>query len=155
MSKLYDNIIKKKEKDWNCPDLMNGLEAERGQKLPFSSPLMNWATYGGIPRDRITEFCGEPGSGKSSTAIDICKNAAKLFQKEYEIETSLLRSQIANGNKQADIDLDELETRGVRKVLYIDIEHGFDSAWAHTLGISKEDKVKLTKLLGIFSISFN
>lgn len=62
---LYQDIINKKKKDWNSPNLMDGAKAARGSKIPFSSPLMNWFTYGGIPRDRITEFFGEPGSGKA------------------------------------------------------------------------------------------
>lgn len=61
----YAEIIKKKKKEWNCEGLMDGHNADRGQKLPFSSPLMNWATYGGIPRNKITEFFGDPGGGKA------------------------------------------------------------------------------------------
>ena len=52
----FDDIINKKKKEWNCSDLMNTANITHGEKLPFSSPLMNWCTYGGIPRDKITEF---------------------------------------------------------------------------------------------------
>lgn len=62
---VFDDIVKQKKKDWNAPGLMDGAKASRGSKLPFSSPLMNFATYGGIPRDKITEFCGNPGGGKA------------------------------------------------------------------------------------------
>ena len=79
MAGTYNDIIQQKIKDWKCDSLMSGAMSDRGKKIPFSSPLMNWATYGGIPRDRITEFCGEPGGGKSSTAVDVCKNAHKQF----------------------------------------------------------------------------
>ena len=59
----FDDIIKQKQKIWNAPDMMN--PASRGDKIPFSSPLLNWSTYGGIPRDKITEFFGQPGGGKA------------------------------------------------------------------------------------------
>ena len=45
--------------------MMSGASSARGQKIPFSSPLMNWCTYGGIPRNKVTEFHGAPGGGKA------------------------------------------------------------------------------------------
>ena len=38
----YADIIKKKKRDWNCEGLMDGAKADRGKKIPFSSPLLNW-----------------------------------------------------------------------------------------------------------------
>lgn len=131
----YADIIKKKKKDWNCETLMDGAKAVRGAKLPFSSPLMNWCTYGGIPRNKITEFFGEPNGGKSSSAVDICKNAISIFEDEYNRECAKLNEEIANGNKNAHSALEDLTERGPKKVLYIDIEHSFDGAWSKTLGI--------------------
>ena len=61
----YADIINKRKKDWNCATLMDSAHAERSDKLPFSSPLLNYSTYGGIPRRRITEFFGDPGGGKA------------------------------------------------------------------------------------------
>ena len=129
----FDEIIKQKEKNWHAPHLMDGPKAQRGEKLPFSSPLMNWATYGGIPRDKITEFCGAPGSGKSSTSIDICKNSISIFKKEWEEKCTELRE--SGTTKEAKMELAELEESGPRRILYIDLEHAFDLDWAETLGI--------------------
>lgn len=136
----YADIIKKKQKDWNCSSLMDAATRERGQKIPFSSPLLNYSTYGGVPRGQITEFFGEPGGGKSSTSVDICKNARKIFVQEYEDQVSSLRLRTNNkSDKLAISELAELEERGPKKVLYIDLEHSFDSDWAKKLGIRKED----------------
>lgn len=135
----YSDLIKKAKKDWNCSSLMDGASAELGEKIPFTSPLVNWATYGGIPRNRITEFSGENGSGKSTTAVDVCKNAIVLFQKEYDTKVTALRERISDGDKSAYSELEDLEELGPKKVLYIDLEHGFDGAWAKTLGIEPED----------------
>ena len=133
----YRDIIEKAKKDWNCPGLMDGAKAARGKKIAFSSPMMNWATYGGIPRDKITEFFGAPGSGKSTSAIDICKNAISIFQDEYDFECLQLREKANSGDKTSKAALEDLEDRGVKKILYIDLEHSFDAAWSATLGIDE------------------
>ena len=61
----YADIINKKKKEWNCENLMDSANADRGSKIPFVSPLLTYCTYGGIPRNKITEFYGEPSGGKA------------------------------------------------------------------------------------------
>lgn len=133
----YADIINKRKRDWNCEDLMEGAHKARSKKLPFSSPLMNWCTYGGIPREAITEFFGDPGGGKTTTSVDICKNAIEVFQKEYEDKAEALRDSISHGSKVAPSQLADLEDMGPKKVLYIDLEHSFDAQWSKTLGIDE------------------
>jgi len=135
----YSEMIEKLKKDWNCPSLMDGANRNVGKKLPFSSPLLNYSTYGGIPRNAITEFYGNPGSGKSTSAVDICKNSHDIFVKEYDDRITELRELANNGNKSALVEIEELEEHGPKKVLYIDLEHSFDSAWAETLGIAHSE----------------
>lgn len=65
MANSYKDILNKRKRDWNCDTLMDGAMSKKGRKLPFSSPLLNYSTYGGIPRNQITEFFGDPGGGKS------------------------------------------------------------------------------------------
>ena len=135
----YKDILEKRKKDWGYSGLMDGANAERGGKIPFSSPLMNWCTYGGVPRDKLTEFYGEPGSGKSTSCIDICKNSISLFNEDYEKELERLRQLTSEGNKSARSELEDLQERGPKKVLYIDLEHSFDAKWSSTLGINPEE----------------
>lgn len=135
----FAGIIKKCKKEWACDGLMDGAHASRGEKLPFSSPLMNWCTYGGIPRDKITEFFGEPNGGKTTTAVDICKNAISMFKSEYDSHIQDLNARISNGDKSAYSELEDMESTGPKKVLYIDLEHSFDGPWAETLGIAESD----------------
>lgn len=139
MAGSYADILKKKEREWNCSDLMTGHKTVSTAKIPFSSPLMNYATYGGIPRNKITEFFGEPGSGKTTTAVDICKRAAVIFKQEFDEKVAELRDKVAKGNKALKIELDELLERGPKKVFYADLEHSFDKAWAATLQISEDE----------------
>lgn len=142
MASKFDEIVNAKIKEWKCEDLMDSARADRRGKLPFSSPLMMYATYGGIPRDAITEFCGEPGSGKSSTSMDICKNAIDVFRQEYEEKLDELRVKASEGNKSAKIEIEDLQESGPKKVLYIDLEHSFDGHWADVLGI-KSDEINI------------
>lgn len=137
---LYADIINKRKKEWNCPGLMDAALSDKGLKIPFSSPLLNYSTYGGIPRGQITEFFGDPGGGKSTTSVDICKNARKIFVKEHEDKLSELRLRVNNkSDKLASAELVEFEDRGPKKVIYFDLEHSFDAAWAKKLGIHSED----------------
>jgi len=133
----YTDIINSRKKAWNCESLMDAAMTKRGDKIPFSSPLLNYSTYGGIPRRAITEFFGEPSGGKSTTAVDICKNAHDLFVREHDVQIQALQKKAAE-SKAAAIELDDLIERGPKRVLYLDLEHSFDSAWASTLGIEPE-----------------
>ena len=92
----YSDILNKKAKEWNCPDMMDSTKRTVA-KIPFSAPMLNYACYGGIPRRRITEFHGAPGGGKSTSAIDICGNAHKIFVAEYEAEVQRLRTLMGQG----------------------------------------------------------
>lgn len=135
----YADIINKKKKEWDAPDLMDGAERKRGSKIPFSSPQLNYSTYGGIPRNAITEFFGPPSGGKSSTAVDICKNAYKIFTEEHQERIDELHQRIGNEdkkNKSLQNELEELVEIGPKKVLYLDLEHSFDMEWADKLGIA-------------------
>lgn len=134
---LFNDIINQKKRDWASPDMMDFEGKHLAGKLPFSSPLMSYCTYGGIPRNKITEFYGEPSGGKSTTAVDICKNALQIFQTEYEENLVDLRKRCAasDASKTVKAQLADLEDQGPKKVLYIDLEHSFDSEWSRTLGI--------------------
>ncbi len=135
----YADIIKKCEKEWACPELMESVNKIGGKKIPFSSPAMNYITYGGIPRAALTVFHGYPGAGKSSTAMDLCKSALDIFLTEYTEEVITLEEKVAKGSKEAKVALADLKERGPKKVLYIDLEHSFDRKWAATLGITGKD----------------
>jgi len=135
----YAEIIKKCAKDWGCPDLMESVNKTGGKKIPFSSPSLNYATYGGVPRAALTEFYGVPGGGKTTTTIDLCKNALDIFLTEYSEEVMKLEEDVSAGKKEAKASLQDLRDRGPKKVLYIDLEHSFDRKWAATLGITNKD----------------
>ena len=103
------------------PDVVEtGVEKNDYDRISFSSPRLNYMTFGGLPLGHVIEFSGPEGSGKTSTAFDIMKNAQTKFAKEAT-ET---------GNPE-------------RKIVFIDVEGTFDYSWASKFGI---DTTKITRL---------
>lgn len=135
MASYYD-ILNSAAKKWSCPDMLES--AKTGiKKFPFASPQLNYCTYGGVPRGMITEFCGEEGGGKSSTAIDICHSAVQILEEEYETKVNDYRNAIAQGKKEYAGPLEDLMDEGPRRVCYWDLEHSFDYKWAAKMGLMK------------------
>lgn len=72
-------VIKDINKKFKTSIINEGLVFEKVSRIPFSSPRLNYMSYGGLPMGRIVEFSGEEGGGKTTTALDIVANAQKLF----------------------------------------------------------------------------
>ena len=107
-------------------------------RIPFSSPRANYMLYGGVPRGRITEFSGEEGSGKTTTALDIAGNAQKLFLQEWEEKIQELESK-EKLTKEQQGKLLELRESGPKKVLWVDCENTFDDDWSEKLGVNVKE----------------
>lgn len=132
----YADLIETSKKEWGCDDLMDTWKQQQGAKIPFTSPLLTWETYGGVPRNVITEFFGEPGGGKTSTSVDICKNAIQMFHDEYLTRLDELAAKVKiSGSATSKAEFAEAKENGPKKVLYVDLEHSFDKDWSETLGI--------------------
>lgn len=106
-----ESTLKELNKKMSTGTIQIGVDFREVQKIPFSSCRLNYMTYGGIPVGRIAEFYGSDGSGKTTTAIDVAKNAQIMFPE--------------------------------KKVLFVDIEHTFDSYWATKLGLNCDDIIYL------------
>lgn len=132
----YKDILNKKAKEWGCPDMLNSVK-DFIPKIPFSAPMLNWLTHGGVPRGRIIELFGEEGGGKSTTSLDLCHNATVIFAAEHEELVQKYRDNVAKGKKEYAGPLEDLIEQGPRAVLYWDMEHSFDWQWASKLGLKK------------------
>lgn len=128
MSKL-DKIVSDINKEWKENIAAKGIPHIDSVKIPFTSSRLNYMTYGGIPRDRLIEFSGDEGGGKTTSALDICKNAQLLFNAEYESEMS---NADATRKKY-------LEARGPKRVVYADCENTLQEDWAMTLGVDIDE----------------
>ena len=79
MSEL-DTIIKDINKKYKTDMINVGCEKEYDiERIPFSSPRLNYMLYGGIPLGRLIEFSGDEGSGKTTSALDLAANAQKKY----------------------------------------------------------------------------
>ena len=145
-----DDVIKGVNKKFNQELAVKGIGEFVIKRIPFTSPRLNYETYGGIPRGRISMFAGKESSGKSSTALDIVKNAQKLFVEEWESEIASLREQLLTKlSKPQERELQDklsfLEKRGPLQTVYFDAEGTIDSDWARKLGVDV-DNVYLVRL---------
>ena len=119
MSQL-DVILQGLEKKYGAGVVETGIEKNDYDRIPFSSPRLNYMTFGGLPMGHIHEFSGPEGSGKTTTAIDIIKNAQKKFKED------------AKRNKTTE-----------RKVVFVDVEGTFDYTWANKFGVDTSKIIRL------------
>ena len=74
-----DELMKRVNKDLKEEAFTLGMPVYEYKKIPFTSPKMNYITYGGLPVGRLAEFYGEEGGGKTTTALDIVANFQIMF----------------------------------------------------------------------------
>jgi len=74
MGTKIDEIMKRVNKDLKEEAITKGMPVYEYSKVPFTSPRMNYITYGGLPLGRLVEFYGEEGGGKTTTALDVIAN---------------------------------------------------------------------------------
>lgn len=78
MSLKIDTLMKEVNKKEKGEIFNHGLNTYDYDRIPFTSPKMNWCTYGGIPEGKITEFSGKEHGGKTTSALDIVANYQNL-----------------------------------------------------------------------------
>jgi len=60
-----------------------GLPNYEGYKrIPFTSPRMNYCTFGGLPVGKVIEFYGEEHGGKTTTTLDIIANYQNMDERK-------------------------------------------------------------------------
>ena len=74
MGLKLDELVKTINKEAKEEIITEGLSGFQYRRIPFTSPRMNYCTFGGVPMNVITEFYGEEHGGKTSSALDIVAN---------------------------------------------------------------------------------
>ena len=67
-------IMKSLNKEFGADILHLGLPEYDYKRIPFTSPRMNYISYGGLPVGKLIEFYGEQGGGKTTTSLDVIVN---------------------------------------------------------------------------------
>lgn len=77
MSQMNE-LMKEVNKVFKGDLLHKGLADFDYKRIPFTSPRLNYMTYGGIPIGKLIEFYGEEHGGKTTTALDIISNYQRI-----------------------------------------------------------------------------
>lgn len=85
MSKALDDLIKDVNKQQKEEIMSYGLMSFNYERIPFTSPRMNYCTYGGIPKYKITELFGEEHGGKTTTALDLVANYQHMGKPDGDV----------------------------------------------------------------------
>lgn len=110
-----DEIIKNVNKKSGSNIVGYGIPKRDYTRIPFTSPRMNYCTYGGLPTGRLIEFYGEEHGGKTTTALDIVANYQRMQESEDK----------------------------PKKVAYFDAENTLDVEWATKLGVDVDSLILL------------
>lgn len=117
MGANLDSIMKDLNKKFKSSNFIQRGAPEFGfDRIPFTSPKLNYMTYGGLPIGYLIEFSGYESSGKTTTALDLVANAQKLFYNSKE----------------------------KRDVAFIDVENTFNDLWAKKLGVDTDRLILVT-----------
>lgn len=78
-----DEIMAGLNKKYKKNIIIKGTEQKKREFIPFSSPIANYMTRGGIAIGKMSEFSGAESSGKTTSAIDIMKNFQVMFPNKF------------------------------------------------------------------------
>lgn len=107
MSKLED-VIKELNKKTKENVVTVGLPSYEFKRIPFTSPRMNYCTFGGIPVGKITEFFGEEHGGKTTTALDIIANYQQSDDSRKVLYVDAENTLDVEWARKLGVDVDEL-----------------------------------------------
>lgn len=108
MSLELDDIIKKINKNFKQEIVSTGLEFEPCERIPFSSPRLNYLLYGGLPIGRLVEFSGDEGSGKTTTALDIVAHSQKMYHDKKVLWVDVERTLDGEWAEKLGVDVSNL-----------------------------------------------
>ena len=91
MSKL-DIIAKEIGKKFGESTIGYGVKKAEYDKIKFTSPRLNYMTFGGLATGRIYEFAGPEGSGKTTSAFDLMKNATPNWIMKHPTKKNMIRT---------------------------------------------------------------
>ena len=74
MATTLEDLMKDFNKRFKEDLVHYGVPEYNYKRLPFTSPRLNYMTFGGLPEGKLIEFYGEEHGGKTTTALDIVAN---------------------------------------------------------------------------------
>lgn len=77
-----DEVMKNFNKTWKEELVHTGVSAYDYERIPFTSPRLNYMTFGGVPVGKLVEFYGEEHGGKTTTALDVVANYQQVYDRK-------------------------------------------------------------------------
>lgn len=105
---LMEQLMKEINKEFKDDVLHKGLSAFDYKRIPFTSPRLNYITYGGVPRGKLVEFYGEEHGGKTTTALDIVANYQQLEDAKGVVYADLENTLDSVWATKLGVDLDNM-----------------------------------------------
>ena len=137
MGAKLDAIIKQVNKDAKEEIMTVGLNSYNYKRIPFTSPRMNYCSFGGLPIGKITEFYGEEHGGKTTTALDIVANYQNMEGAKAVLYVDAENTLDTEWAKKLDVDVDSLvllqpklqSAEDVFQIIYDSVETGEVGLW--------------------------
>lgn len=108
MGVKLDALIKQINKDAKEEIITAGLNEYAYKRIPFTSPRMNYCTFGGLPIGKLTEFYGEEHGGKTTTALDIVANYQNMDDARDVLYVDAENTLDVEWAKKIGVDIDKL-----------------------------------------------
>lgn len=77
-----DEVMKNFNKNWKEELVHTGVATYDYERIPFTSPRLNYMTFGGVPVGKLVEFYGEEHGGKTTTALDVVANYQQVYDRK-------------------------------------------------------------------------
>lgn len=74
-----DEVMQNFNKKFKEDLVHTGLAQYVYDRIPFTSPRLNYMTFGGLPIGKLIEFYGEEHGGKTTTALDVVANYQRVY----------------------------------------------------------------------------
>lgn len=108
MGQMLDEIMKNVNKANKEEIFTKGLSEYDYTRIPFTSPRMNYCTFGGLPVGKLIEFYGEEHGGKTTTALDIIANYQNMFPDKDVLFIDAENTLDVEWAKKIGVDVDKL-----------------------------------------------
>ena len=123
MSETLNSVIKSLNKDFKNELIIKGNKFEDCEKLPLTSPRMNYILHGGIPIGRLIECYGDEGGGKTTLCLDAVGNFQRSKDKRKALWVDVEQTFDREWATKIGVDVDDLlmykpdETQGAETIL--------------------------------------
>ena len=85
-----------------------GVTSYEFKRIPFTSPRMNYCTFGGLPVGKLIEFYGEEHGGKTTTALDVVANFQQMEEERKVLWCDCENTLDAEWAKKLGVDIDDM-----------------------------------------------